>query len=885
MSGPTTLYSDQLHAKKYRGKGESFREAMNRIASALKDNDAHWRTLRDILLDMRFLPGGRIQSAIGATRSVTAYNCFVSGAIDDSFVEGSASIMDRAKEAAATMRMGGGIGYDFSGLRPRGSLVRKLQAQSSGPVSFMEIYDAVCRCIASSGHRRGAQMGVLRIDHPDIEEFIHAKQNNDHLTGFNISVAVTDEFMQALAADAQFDLRWEGQTYKTVSASALWESVMRSTWDWAEPGVLFIDTINRTNNLWYCEAISATNPCVSGDTPILTREGYFPIASTVGQQVDVWNGEDWSPVTPFSTGVNATLLIGFSDGSSLRVTPYHGFCIQKGWSRGGTQIRKTASELSIGDKLAKFELPIVHEGETYNIDAYSQGFFSGDGIRGARKSFVYEPKFCCLHRLSGSFSSPPSGPPRKCWYHGEMLDKDFVPVDGNLKYRLEWLAGLLDSDGTVTKDKNGSGFQISSVNKEFLLDVKLLLTTLGVSSKVVDGREESPRLMPDQKGGQKLYFCQGDFRLLIGNYQAATLVNLGLNLSRLNHDGQYPQRSASRFITVTSIEEHNSCETFCFTEPTRGMGVFNGLLTFNCGEQPLPPHGACLLGSFNLVKYLVEDLGKFHLDLDQLQADIEPAVRAMDNVIDIARYPLRAQELEAKRKRRMGLGITGLANALEACGHPYGSQSFLEMQEDIQQRIAHCSYLASSKLADEKGSFPEYRRDLYGSKGFVSTLNKEILGVISNFGIRNSHLTSIAPTGTISLCADNVSSGIEPVFSHKMTRTVMDFDGESTEEIWDYGLSELQVRGKTSEEVTIDEHLGVLLTAQHNVDSSVSKTLNVPESTSWDDFKNIYLRAYEGGAKGCTTYKVGGKREGVIKKVEDASCKIDPKTGVRSCDD
>ncbi|MGW8181870.1 MAG: adenosylcobalamin-dependent ribonucleoside-diphosphate reductase, partial [bacterium] len=309
--------------------------------------------------------------------------------------------MERTKEAAATMRMGGGIGYDFSTLRPRGALVRKLQSQSSGPVSFMEIFDAVCRGTASSGHRRGAQMAVLRIDHPDIEEFIHAKQNNNHLTGFNVSVAVTDVFMDALKTDSSFDLVWEGQVHKTVSATDLWETIMRSTWDWAEPGVLFIDTINRMNNLWYCETISATNPC---------------------------------------------------------------------------------------------------------------------------------------------------------------------------------------------------------------------------------------------------------------------------------------------------------------------------------GEQPLPPHGACLLGSFNLVKYLTEELGKFHLDLDQLRADIKPVVRAMDNVIDVARYPLRSQELEAKRKRRMGLGITGLANALEACGHPYGSPSFLAQQEIIQQLITTCAYQASANLADEKGAFPEYKSDLYGKQGFVSTL-------------------------------------------------------------------------------------------------------------------------------------------------------------------
>lgn len=564
MSGPTTPHADYIHAQKYRGAGESFREAMNRIAGALKDNDTHWKILRDILLDQRFLPGGRIQASVGSSCSTTAFNCFVSGVIDDSLVEGPASIMERAREAAATMRMGGGIGYNFSTLRPRGALIRKLQSQSSGPVSFMEIFDAVCRCIASSGHRRGAQMGVLRIDHPDIEEFIHAKQNSNRLTGFNISIAVTDAFMQALAADTMFDLVWEGQVYKTVRASALWEAIMRSTWDWSEPGILFIDTINRENNLWYCETIHSVNPC---------------------------------------------------------------------------------------------------------------------------------------------------------------------------------------------------------------------------------------------------------------------------------------------------------------------------------GEQPLPPHGACLLGSVNLVKYLQQDPAGFVFDFAQLEADIEPIIRAMDNVINISRYPLRAQELEAQRKRRMGIGITGLANTLEACGLIYGSPEFINMQEAIQRLITNTAYIASSNLAAEKGVFPEYRKDLYGRLGFVSKLDSDILEIIQHQGIRNSHLTSIAPTGTISLAADNVSSGIEPVFAYKTTRTMMDFDGEITRDIWDYGVSELQVYGKTSKEVTIDEHLGVLITAQKYTDSSVSKTLNIPESISWEDFKTIYLRAYKGGCKGCTTYRIGGKREGILKEAEDTSCKIDLNTGIKSCDD
>ena len=605
MNGPQVPYSQELHAQKYRGEGESFREAMNRIAAALKDDDHHFADFRDALLGMRFLPAGRIQSAMGSTRQVTPYNCYVSGKINDSFVDGDGSIMERATEAAATMRMGGGIGYDFSTLRPRGDLIRKLQSHSSGPVSFMHIFDAICKCVASSGHRRGAQMGVLRVDHPDIEEFIHAKQpardvqplwdlvaglpdgpekqqlifslqNTLRLTGFNVSVAITDEFMEAVAAGKPFPLRFEGRVYREVDARALWESIMRGTWDWAEPGVLFIDAINRMNNLWYCETIAATNPC---------------------------------------------------------------------------------------------------------------------------------------------------------------------------------------------------------------------------------------------------------------------------------------------------------------------------------GEQPLPPYGACLLGSFNLVRYIVRDgSGKFAFDWDQYKEDIPTVVRAMDNVVDRAIYPLPQQKKEAQDKRRMGLGITGLANAGEALGFLYGSPDFLRFEAQVLDTLRDEAYLASAHIARDKGSFPMFDREKYLRGEFVKTLREDVRDAIARHGIRNSHLTSIAPTGTISLCADNVSSGIEPVFAYSFDRTVVEFTGPRVETVHDYGARAFGVKGKTCGRVTVQEHVAALTTAAQRVDSAVSKTCNVPSDISWEDFKNVYVSAWEGGAKGCTTFRLGGKRSGILVAKDEgdageaqteepaSQCRIDPATGRRECE-
>lgn len=573
MTGPLLPFSQNLHAQKYRAPGESFEESQDRVAAALTQTPEEYHATREIMRSMRFMAGGRVQSAAGAPKRVTPYNCFVSGEIADSFVHGPGCIMDRAKEAAATMRMGGGIGYDFSPLRPRGATIKKLGSISSGPVAFMDIFNSTCHCTASAGNRRGAQMGVLRVDHPDIVEFIQAKQNTNRLTGFNVSVAVTDAFMRAVQSGDSFNLVFQGEVWSTVDARNLWDMIMRSTHQWAEPGVLFIDRINSQNNLSYCEQIVATNPC---------------------------------------------------------------------------------------------------------------------------------------------------------------------------------------------------------------------------------------------------------------------------------------------------------------------------------GEQPLPAHGACLLGSFNLVKYLFDahdapSGGGWGFDWDQFRSDIPHVVRAMDRVVDVAEFPLEDQKREALNKRRMGLGVTGLANAGEALGYPYGLRSFLEFEEAVLTTLRDEAYRASVELARELGPFPLWTEE-YLDRPFVQTLPDDVLMGISEHGIRNSHLLSIAPTGTISLCADNVSSGIEPVFSYTQRRVVKTSDGEEIHELEDYGARVFGVRGRRAEQVTPREHLAVLSTAQRFVDSSVSKTINLPKDIEWDDFKDVYMEAWRSGCKGCTTYRPG-KRGAVLTNVDDentphegASCEIDQVTGRMNCE-
>lgn len=565
--GPRTKESMNIHFKKSSMCVDDFLIAQHkeRWTQGHCGKVGHsWRVhgaMKDFRIENVYCPVVPTTHSFALACGIHSANCFISGTIGDSFVVGHDSIMARAGEAASTMRMGGGIGYDFSTLRPRGALIKKLQSKSSGPVSFMEIFDAVGRAASSAGHRRGAQMGVLRVDHPDVEEFIHVKNNREKLTGFNMSLGITDKFMHAVDTGAPFELKFGGQVYKEIDAQALWDVIMRSTWDWAEPGVLFIDTINRLNNLWYCETIAATNPC---------------------------------------------------------------------------------------------------------------------------------------------------------------------------------------------------------------------------------------------------------------------------------------------------------------------------------GEQPLPPHGACLLGSFNLVKYISLS---HSFEWEQFRRDVRVAVGAMDRVTDVSIYPLHEQEQEAIGKRRMGLGVTGLANAVEAMGWLYGSPQFLDIEAQILDVLRDESYQASMLLARERGSFPLFSAGDFANSEFVKTLPHELQADIVQNGIRNSHLTSIAPTGTISMAADNVSSGIEPVFSLRQKRIVNMSDGPQEIEINDYGLENFgSVNAKTVEQVTVQEHLDVLVTAALRVDSAVSKTCNVPSTTPWADFKSLYVQAYERGAKGCTTYRVGGKRGSILTAAPDEACAYDPATGVRSCE-
>lgn len=486
--------------------------------------------------------------------------------------------------------------WDVSKVRPAGARLKTFGGRASGPaplvdlfnftiatfkkaagrkLSSIECHDLMCKIgevVVVGGVRRSAMISLSNLSD---DRMRHAKsgnwwENNGQRALANNSVAYTEKpdmetFLREWTALVESKSGERGIFNRGASKRQAAKNGRREfeNWDFG------------------------TNPCcVSGDTNILTKDGYRSIIDTVGDQCEIWNGESWEMVTPYEAGEGDLVRVYLSDGSHLDCTWNHR------WVIDGEFV--TTDSLRIGDKLSKFDMPVVQGGIEYEIDGYSQGFYAGDGTKGHDRSLIYKPKYSCIDRLIGTVGKELSGD-RRSWHHGPMYDAEFVPVDGSLKYRLEWLAGLLDADGTITRDENGNGFQIGSVNKEFIYRLRLMLTTLGVRAKIVSGHGAGYREMPDGKGGLKEYYCKESYRLLIGNQDAYRLHVLGLTTSRLKHNGVKPQRDARRFVRVVSIEDLGRYEmTYCFTEPKTSRGTFNGIVTGN-SEIILRPQQFCNL--------------------------------------------------------------------------------------------------------------------------------------------------------------------------------------------------------------------------------------------------------------------------------------------------
>jgi len=660
--------------------------------------------------------GGRIMFGIGK-ENVTLSNCYVLPILSDSM----AGILETAKQAALTMKAGGGVGYNFSILRPKGAEISTSGQVSSGVISFMRIFDSVCGTIISGNTRRGAQLSALNVWHPDIFDYITAKRDGS-LSNFNLSVAISDEFMKVVENNEDWDLvfpdyeankerynkEWDGniykwislggkvKVYKTVKARELYDTIIKSNYEFAEPGVLFIDTINENNNLYYCEDIQATNPCLTGDTSL--------------------------------------------------------YCLVNG----------TPKKMSLS-KVVKL----------YNVD--------------------------------------------------DIKVLGFNTQENRISYEKVIWGGLTQIQAEVFKIKTQGGEYIRATANH------LFATTI--------------------EGSNKIFYKQAK------DLQEGDIVIV------------YDYKTASNYIDKVEYVKFSSYEgVFDITVQNNHNFFANNILVHNCGEQPLPPYGSCNLASINLANFIINPFeNNATIDYNSIEEATELLVEGLDNILDINYYPLEEQKQEVTNKRQIGIGITGLADMLVMLKAKYSSAYGRRLAGDVMKFIANTAYRKSAELAKERGAFPYYD-ERFLSGYLVQKLDKDVQNLIKEYGIRNSRLLSIAPTGTISLVMNNVSSGIEPIFSYEYERKVRNLDNTyRSEKVMDYAYllykekfgedAELPDYFETTLNLDVDAHLKMQAVLQNWVDTSISKTINIPADYPYEDFKDVYKKAYKLGLKGCTTYR------------------------------
>ena len=945
---PPQPVSEEVLLEKYaKGEERSAEAVFARVARALaavEQDPALWEKKFLAALQAGLIPAGRIMSAAGAGIQATLINCFVQP-VGDSVsedVDGKPGIYQALAESAETMRRGGGVGYDFSAIRPKGAQVKSTASRASGPVSYMRVFDRSCETVESAGARRGAQMGVLRCDHPDLLEFIQAKDKSGELSNFNISVGVTDGLMRAVEADGIWELAHKAEpgeeckrqgayrredglwVYTTIRARDLWARITASTYDHAEPGVLFVDRANADNNLHYCETFEATNPCVTADTWVMTAAGPRQVQALVGQPfAALVDGRAYPTVSAgfFLTGVKPVLRIRTAAGREIRLTGNHRVRRVSGQTRW-TQTDEwvEAGQLRVGDavKLHNHRANPAWAGAHTQAEGYLLGLLVGDGTLKAE---------CAVLSVWDGAAKQANGPDSvgeaalsvmaEAWAAAQTLRhradfQGFAEIQGRGEWRLQsaplrdlahgfglkpgakhitaamettssafyqgFLRGFFDADGSVqgTQDK-GVSIRLTQAHLENLQAVQRMLARLGIDSKIYTQRRAAgTSLLPDGRGGRRAYPTQAIHELLVsGDSLPVFAERVGFA------DADKSRRLASalaayrrtlnrcRFADeIASISEEGEAPVFDVTVAEVHAFDANGFYVHNCAEQWLPAYGCCCLGSIDLSRFVLSPFtAEAGFDFQSLAEVAAVAVRLLDNVLEVTFWPLAKQHAEAMAKRRIGLGFTGLGDALAMLGLRYDTAEARDAAARIAQTMRDAAYRASVELAKEKGAFPLFDAEKYLAAGFAARLPEDLRADIRRHGLRNSHLLSIAPTGTISLAfADNASNGIEPPFSWAYTRRKRQADGTVKEfsvedhawRLWrEQGgdVDKLPDSFVTALEISALDHMRMLQIVQPFVDSAISKTVNVPEDYPFEEFQGLYLEAWKAGLKGLATYR------------------------------
>ena len=966
------------------------------------------------------VPAGRIISNAGAQQykpATSTINCTVSGKIHDSMDD----ILQKVHEAGMTLKSGAGIGYEFSTLRPNDAYVSGSGALTSGPLSFMDIYDKVCFTISSAGGRRGAQMATFDVGHPDVLDFIRAKREDGRLRQFNLSLLITSEFMEAVKNDAPWPLafplteeeiethnvdlqdpekviwrNWpikdnyieneEGKVacrvYRTIDAGKLWNVIMTSTYEYAEPGFILIDEYNEMNNNWFCENIRTTNPCVTADTWVQTSTGPRQVLDLVGNAfsarvdgIDHASGQKGF----FKTATKEIVQLQTAEGYSLKLTADHRVRRVSRFTRYSTDTQWCeAGKLQAGDRVllndhrANAEWP----GKYGKDEGYLMGLLLGDGTLKKDEAVLSVWKApAVVNGTTATCSTGVAAVMQQALSAAEQLPhradfKGWSEIAGRNEYRLStaairdvafdlgmssgnktvtaeieqtssdfykgFLRGLFDADGSVQGSQlKGVSVRLAQSDESCLQATQRMLLRLGIASVIYRNRRAAgTSLLPDDKGGKAEYNTAAQHELVISGENLRRYSDLigfadSDKQNKLERCLALYKRALNRerfTARVTSVSKAGVEDVYDVQVP--GINTFdgNGLHAHNCGEQGLPAYGACLLGSINLTHLVKEPFTEnASFDWDTYREVVKVFTRMLDNVVEINGLPLQQQRDEIESKRRHGMGYLGLGSALTMMGVRYGSDESLEFTEKVTRELALAGWEAALDLAKEKGAAPILEQDFEVTSEMLSRrpemkkdgwevgatikgkvlharysrymqkiaeVNPELVAELEKVGARFTHHSSIAPTGTIALSVgNNASNGIEPSFAHHYSRNIIREGKKSKEnvDVWSFELlayreminknakpyseeagEKLPDYFISADDVTPKQHVDIQAAAQKWIDSSISKTANIPTDYPYEDFKNIYLYAYEKNLKGCTTFRFNPEVfQGVLVKESD----------------
>ncbi|MBZ4663793.1 MAG: hypothetical protein JG776_1508 [Caloramator sp.] len=913
-------------------------EMLHRVAKKVAEADKFYDENADVqkteqifyemMKNLNFLPNS--PTLMNAGRPLGQLSaCFVLP-VEDS-MEG---IFDSIKNAALIHKSGGGTGFSFSRLRPSGSSVKSTGGVASGPVSFMKVFDAATEAVKQGGTRRGANMGILRIDHPDILEFIKCKEDNNAINNFNISVAVTEKFMEAVIKGDDYDLI-DPNTKKVkgrLNAREVFDLIVKMAWKNGEPGIVFIDRMNKFNPTPNLGEIESTNPCLHKDTLIATKYGLKKISELYQENIDkeveiltdnrVLNegfGVKVRSAKIVKTGIRKTLRIELSNGQNLILTPEHKVMTLNGW--------KMAKDLSVEDEVfvQSGEGVFVKEDSIGSELGFLLGYILGDGWLtkdGKVLGVVFaENEKYIMHKIQeisekynggrGIVNKRENGTWQILFKRKEFVEKvkelgiegkkaPFKRVPKSMftaskETIAAFLDGIFSADGTINYiDEDHRDIRLTSASKELLLDVQLILLNLGITSKVYNRTKKNQTHFKykNKDGEVKTYINNNLYELIINGNDIIKFRDViggfthkekNLKLSQICKESR---KNIYYKFKVKDIKEWEECDVYDVIEPVTNSLIANGMVVHNCGEQPLLPYESCNLGSINLSNMVKWNGKEYEVDYELLEETVFNAVHFLDNVIDVNVYPLKEIEAMTKRTRKIGLGVMGFADMLIKLNIPYNSEKAVKLAEDIMKFINDKSKEESRRLAKLRGAFPEFKNSIYKDEE----------------PLRNATTTTIAPTGTISILA-GVSSGIEPLFALAFWRNVMDnerlvemnylledelrqrgiYSKDLIDKIADRGTLEgikevpedLKKIFVTAHEIEPIWHIKMQAAFQKYTDNAVSKTVNFKNSATVEDVKTVYLLAYRLGCKGVTIYRDGSREGQVINIGKDKEVKID----------